>query len=263
MAAMDAGPDIAQHVAQFRLRRTWPQLLTMFFGGCVGLTGIASVASHIVHTDEDLALPMVTAIALYIGGGAAFSWGGARFEPSAWPWWLTITLLSGCLFVVAAFLAGVLPAIADNVIARAFGPRGKTTLASLLVDRSDVEGLIGFPAEGPAKVPSPARSSSVVWHGPLDSTKRQPFLTVNVRQSTSKAARVRSGSFKPPVTRVPDVEDGCVTVHRDTSSGVIVSVSATRLDWVVSIGVNGFLAEDPQPALLRLVSVALDRLSAS
>ena len=252
MAATDASPDFAQHVAQFRLRRTWPQLLTMFFGGCVALTGIASVASHIVHTDEDLALPMVTAIALYVGGGAAFSWGGARFETLACSKWLAITLLSGSLFVVAAFVAGLLPFIADNVLARVFGPKDKTTLASLLVDKSDVESIIGSPAEDPAKVPSPARSSSVVWHGPLDASKRQSFLTVNVRQSASRAARVRSGSFKPPVTRVPDVEDGCVMARRETSSGVIVSVSAARLDWVVSIGVNGFLADDPLPALLRL-----------
>lgn len=263
MAATDASAGFATHVTQFRLRRTWPQQLTMFFGGCVALTGIASVASHIVHQDEELAVSMVTAIALYVGGGAAFSWGGARFESLAWPRWLAMTLLSGCLFVVAAFIAGLLPFLASNVMARVFGPKDAVTLASLLVDTSDVEGIIGAPAEGPSKVPSPARSSSVVWQGPPDSSKRTPNLTVNVRQSAARAATVRTKQYKPPVTRVPNVEDGCIKVRQETSHGLIATVRAARLDWVVTIGAHGFLADDPEPALFRLVSAALDRLSAS
>ena len=263
MTATDAGPDFAEQVARFQLRRTWPQVLTMFFGGGVALTGIASVASHVVHQDEELALPMVTAVALYLAGGAAFAWGGARFAPAALPKWVAITLLTGSLFVVLAFAAGLLSSIANNVLGRAFGPKGKTTLAALLVDRSDVSSAIGSPVEGPAKVGSPARSSSVVWTGPAGTTGARPTMTVNLRQSATRAARFRTHSVKPPVTRLAGVEDGCLVARRDTSSGEIVSVVAARGIWVVTLGVHGYVPADPQPMLLRLISTALDRLSSA
>jgi hypothetical protein len=65
------------------------------------------------------------------------------------------------------------------------------------------------------------------------------------------------------VVSVPGFEDGCVKVHQDTSSGVTVTVRAVRMDWLVTIAVHGFLAEDPEPAVFRLVSAALDRLTQS
>ena len=260
MTATEAAPDFADQVLRFQLRRTWPQLLTMFFGGCVALTGIASVASHIVHTDEELALPMVTAVALYVAGGAAFAWGGARFAPAALPKWVAITLLSGSLFVVLAFAAGLLSSIANNVLGRAFGPKDKTTLAALLVERPEVESVIGSPVEGPARVPSPARSSSVLWTGPGGSNDGQPTLTVNVRKSASQAAKVHAKQFKPPVRRVPGVQDACIVARHETSGREFLSVSAARTDWIVTVGTHG-LHNDPEPALIRLVAKALDRLS--
>ena len=82
-----------------------------------------------------------------------------------------ITLLSGSLFILFAFVAGLLPAIASRAIDRAFGPRRiKTTLASMVVDQSEAE-LVGSPAQ-PSTVTSPARSANAMWQEPTRLERR-------------------------------------------------------------------------------------------
>ena len=266
MPATDTDPDFFELVVAFSRRRTWPQLLQMVLGGCVALTGIASVAAHIVQQDEHLALPMGQALGLYVAGCAVFAWGGARGDTAALPKWLAITVLSGSLFILFAGVAGLLPAIAGNVVDRFFGPRkggSKTTLASILINRSEAETLVGSPAE-PSSIRSPARSVTAVWQGPPDkrgTSSPAPMLTVNVRRSASLAARIRSKDVRPPITRVPDVGDGCVMVRRDAGDAEIVSVQAAQGDWVVGMNLHGHAETDPAPTLLRYVSRALGRLA--
>ena len=65
MPTTDTEPDFFDLAVAFSRRRTWPHLFLMVLGGCVALTGIASVAAHVVHQDEQLALPMGQAVGLY------------------------------------------------------------------------------------------------------------------------------------------------------------------------------------------------------
>ena len=250
--------------ATFSRRRSWSQLSLMFVGGFAALHGIASITSHLLGRDEHLALPMPTAIALYIAGGGVFAWGGARFESSALPRWLAITLLSGSLFVVAALLAGIRPLMSTSKLADLMRSKtsSKPTLASLLVDQSDADLLVGTPADGPTPVASlPRRSSTAMWTGPTAPSGEPSILTVNVSQSLSKASRIRSEPVKPPVTRISDIGDGCVVVRQSTNRGEMVSIQTARLDWVVTLNARGAFTEDPLPTLLRLGSQGLERLA--
>lgn len=266
MPATDTDPDFYELVVAFSRRRTWPQLLLMVLGGCIALTGIASMASHIVQQDEHLALPMGQAIGLYIAGSAVFAWGAARGDTAALPKWLAITVLSGSLFILFAGIAGLVPAIARGVLDRFVGPRedgGTPTLASMVVDRGEAEALVGSPAES-RDIRTPARSVTAVWQGP----PREPgtagggsMVTVNVRRSTRLATRVRSEDVQPPIMRVPGVGDGCVVVRRGSGAGETVSVQAAQGDWVVAMSLHGHAEFDPTPALLRYVSRALRRLA--
>lgn len=253
----------AEQVATFSRRRSWSQLSLMFIGGFAALHGIASIASHLLERDEHLAWPMPTAIALYIVGGGVFAWGGARFESSALPRWVAITLLSGSLFVVAALLAGIRPLMKTSTLADLMRSKAssKPTLGSLLVDRSDAELLVGTPADGPTSVASlPRRSSTALWTGPTAPSGEPSVLSVNVRQSSSKASRVRSEPVKPPLSRIADVGDGCVLARQATDRGEMVSVQAARLDWVVTLNARGSFTVDPLPTLLRAASEGLQRL---
>ena len=265
MPATDTDPDFFELAVAFSKRRTWPELLQMFFGGCVALTGIASVAAHIVQRDEQLALPMGQAVGLYIAGSAVFAWGAARGDSRALLRWSAITVLSGALFVLLAAVAS-LPAIAGHLMDRYLGPRQggkKRTLASTVVDRSEAESLVGSPAEL-SSIRSPARSVIATWQGPLDrpgGSSSAPLLTVNVRRSASLAARVRSKSVRPPITRVSDVGDGCVVSRRGTGESVLTGVQAAQGDWVVAVNLHGGAEADPTPTLLRYVSRALGRLA--
>ena len=260
MSATDTDADFFNLAVAFSRRRTWPQLFLMVLGGCVAITGIASVAAHIVHQDEQLALPMGQAVGLYLVGSAMFAWGAARGDTGAMPRWLAITVLSGSLFILFAFVAGLLPAIASRAVNRALGsPKtSKTTLASMVLDQSEAEALVGSPAQ-PSTVSSPARSASAMWQGPTDEAGRSSLLTANVRRSASLAARVRTKLAKPPITRVPDVGDGAVTV-RHGKDGEIVGVQAAQGDWVVAMSLHRGKTE-VTPTLLRYVSRALERLA--
>ena len=261
MPATDVDPDFFDLAVAFSRRRTWPQLLLMVLGGCVALTGIASVASHIVHRDEQLALPMGQAIGLYVIGCGMFAWGAARGDTGALPKWLAITVLSGSLFILLAFVAGLLPAMARKSMDRALSRKGsKPNLASMVVDQSEAEALVGSPAQQTTRT-SLARSVNVLWQGPADETGRTSLLTVNVRRSTSLADRVRTKDARPPITRVPDVGDGAVMVRRGKDDE-IVGVQAAQGDWVVAMSLHrGQAHEDPAPTLLGHVSRALVRLS--
>lgn len=262
MPATDTDPDFAQAAAAFSRRRTWPQLLEMVLGGCVALTGIASVAAHLIHRDEHLALPMGQAVGLYLAGAIVFAWGGSRGDSVALLKWLAISVLSGSLFIVLAVLTNVLPTLAGGVIDRLFGrrDRGPDTLATLVVDRDDAEALVGTPAKL-SHVRSPARSATAVWEGPSAEPTQAPYLTVNVKRSAALAAKVRTKDVRPPITRVPDVGDGCVIARRDAGGRELVSVQASRGDWVVAVGLNSIPTTDPAPALLAHATRALDRLA--
>ena len=253
----------AEQLATFSRRRSWSQLSMMFIGGFAALHGIASITSHVLERDEHLALPMPTAIALYFVGSGVFAWGGARFESSDLPRWLAITLLSGSLFVVAALLAGIRPLMSTSKLADLMRSKAgsKPTLGSMLVDQSDAELLVGTPADGPTPVASlPRRSSTAMWTGPNAPSGEPSVLTVNIRQSASKASRVRNEPVKPPVKRIPDIGDGCVAVRQVTDRGELISIQVARLDWVVTLNARAAFTEDPLPTLLRLGGQCIERL---
>jgi hypothetical protein len=260
MSATDTDSDFFDLAVAFSRRRTWPQLFLMVLGGCVALTGIASVAAHIVHQDEQLALPMGQAVGLYVIGSGMFAWGGARGDTGALPRWLLITVLSGSLFILLAFVAGLLPAMARKAMDRGLGSRkgSKSNLASMVIEQGEAEALVGSPAQ-PSTVSSPARSASAMWHGPTDEAGRSSMVTANVRRSASLAARVRTKDAKPPITRVPEVGDGAVMM-RSGKDGEIVGVQAAQGDWVVAMSLHRGKS-DVTPTLLRYVSRALERLA--